>query len=185
MIEAPTPKDEAERLKSLRALGLLDTPPQEAYDRITRIATRLLGTPMSTLTLIDSDREWFLSLQGIAERQGPRSRSFCGHALLADDVMVVPDALKDPRFDGNSLVVGPPYVRFYMGKTLYSLDGQRIGVFCVKDVKPRVPSDDEIQDLRDLAAWAELEVNARDLRHRLDDLQPILQEHFMEGKSAS
>jgi GAF domain-containing protein len=97
--------------------------------------------------------------------------------------MIVPDALKDPRFDGNPLVVGPPHVRFYMGKTLHALDGQRIGVFCVKDTRPRVPTDEDIQDLRDLAAWAELEVNARDLRHRLNDLQPIISAHLSEGQS--
>lgn len=167
MIEAPVPANESERLAALKKMNILDTPPQEVYDRITRVATHLLNVPISTLTLIDSDREWFLSFQGIAERQGPRARSFCGHALLAADVMIVPDTLKDPRFDGNPMVVGPPYVRFYMGKTLHSLDGHRIGVFCVKDTKPRIPTEEEIQALRDLAAWAELEVNAVELRRQL------------------
>jgi GAF domain-containing protein len=170
MIEAPIPQNEAERQRAVEALQLLDTPPQAAFDRITRIATRLLDAPISTLTLIDSDREWFLSFQGVTERQSPRSRSMCGHALLADDVMIVPDTLKDPRFDGNPMVMGPPFVRFYMGRTLYSRDGRRIGVFCVKDTKPRVPTAEQIQDLRDLAAWAELEVTAREQRRELDAL---------------
>lgn len=171
MIDAPIPANESERQQAVKELGLLDTPPQAAFDRITRIATRLLKTPISTLTLIDSEREWYLSFQGIAERQAPRSRSFCGHALLAEDVMIVPDALKDPRFDGNPMVVGPPYVRFYMGKTLYSRSGKRIGVFCVKDNKPRVPDEAEIQDLRDLASWAELEVNAIEMRKELEGMK--------------
>lgn len=171
MIDAPIPADEVSRQAAVKALGLLDTAPQVSFDRITRIATRLLKMPISTLTLIDSEREWYLSFQGITERQAPRSRSFCGHALLASDVMIVPDALKDPRFDGNPMVVGPPYIRFYMGKTLFSHDGKRIGVFCVKDTKPYVPTSEEIQDLRDLAAWAELEVNSRDVRRLLDECQ--------------
>jgi GAF domain-containing protein len=171
MIEAPIPADEVARQQAVKALGLLDTPPQVSFDRITRIATHLFKMPISTLTLIDSEREWYLSFQGITEREAPRSRSFCGHALLASDVMIVPDALKDPRFDGNPMVVKPPFIRFYMGKTLFSRDGKRIGVFCIKDTKPYVPTAEEIQDLRDLAAWAELEVNARETRKELDQLQ--------------
>ncbi len=170
MLEAPIPADEAERLAALRSLKLLDTKPQERFDRITRVAVKLFNVPISTLTLIDSDREWFLSLQGVAEREGPRARSFCGHALLASDVFVVPDTLKDERFHDNPMVVGPPHIRFYAGRTLYSASGKRIGVFCIRDTKPRVLTLEETQMLRDLSIWAETEVNLHEFRKSIDNL---------------
>lgn len=171
MIEAPIPKDEAARLQALRMLKILDTPPDERFDRITRNAVRLFDAPMSTLTLVDSKREWFLSMQGLDKREGPRARSFCGHALLADGVMVVPDAMHDPRFDGNPMVMGPPHIRFYAGKALFAANGKRIGVFCIKDVKPRQFSAADCQLLSDLAAWAELELNAREFRRAVENLE--------------
>jgi PAS domain S-box-containing protein len=170
MLEAPIPADEAERLAALRSLKLLDTKPQERFDRITRIATRLFSVPISTLTLIDSDREWFLSLQGVAEREGPRARSFCGHALLASDVFIIPDTIKDERFRDNPMVAGPPHIRFYAGRTLYSADGKRIGVFCIRDTKPRTLTLEETQMLRDLSIWAETEVNLHEFRKSIDNL---------------
>jgi GAF domain-containing protein len=137
MQPAPIPKNEQERLASLNKLGLLDTPPEERFDRITRVATKIFNVPISTLTLVDSKREWFKSCQGLSKREGERAISFCGYALLSTTIMIIPDTTKDDRFADNPMVSGEPYLRFYAGVPVTSADGQRIGVFCIKDTKPR------------------------------------------------
>ena len=138
MQPAPIPKNEEERLLSLYKLGLLDTKPEERFDRITLTATQIFNVPISTLTLIDSKREWFKSCQGLSVKEGDRAISFCGHALLTNDIFVVPDTKKDERFFDNPMVIGKPYIRFYAGAPIMNADGQRIGVFCIKDKKPRI-----------------------------------------------
>src|SRR3989338_9011020 len=105
MQSAPIPKNEKERLISLHKLGLLDTNPEERFDRITRTATKIFNVPISTLTLIDAKREWFKSCQGLGEREGDRAISFCGHALLANKIFVIPDTKKDRRFVDNPMVI--------------------------------------------------------------------------------
>lgn len=116
MISAPKPADETCRLAALRALNILDTEPEERFDRITRLAQRLFGTSMATVTLVDSDRQWFKS--GVGAEPGnedPRDISFCAHAILEPETMIVADARQDERFAGNPLVVGDPNIRFYAG----------------------------------------------------------------------
>ncbi len=162
MVKAPVPADENERLKALKELHL-NTLPEERFDRITRLATRLFKTPMSTITLIDSDKEWFKSAQGMPFREGDRSISFCGHAILTDGIFLIPDAALDPRFADNPMVVGPPYIRFYAGIALKSPSGQRVGTFCIRDRQPRQLTPEEKETLKDLAAWAELELNTYNL----------------------
>src|SRR5689334_3646219 len=98
MHTAPIPPHEQERLDAVIKLGLLDTPTEERFDRITKAATKKFNVPISTLTLIDANREWFKSCQGTTDRQGDRAISFCGHALLSDTALIVPDTLKDERF---------------------------------------------------------------------------------------
>jgi PAS domain S-box-containing protein len=163
MKKAPIPKNEEERLLSLHKLGLLDTKPEERFDRITRMATKIFNVPISTLTLVDAKREWFKSCQGLPVREGDRAISFCGHALLANDVFVIPDTKKDKRFSDNPMVVGKPFIRFYAGVPIVNVDGERIGVFCIKDKKPRKFSKSDKEMLKDLSAWAELEINSRNL----------------------
>src|SRR6516165_6239377 len=119
MIAAPIPKDDVNRLEALRALGLLDTPPEERFDRITRLLTRVMGVPMAFLSLVDADRQWFKSSCGLSMPQTPRAVSFCGHAILSDEPLVVPDAAKDERFRDNPLVTGEPHIRFYAGQPLH------------------------------------------------------------------
>lgn len=163
MKQAPIPKNEEERLLSLHKLGLLDTKPEERFDRITRTAIKIFNVPISTLTLVDAKREWFKSCVGLPAREGNRAISFCGHALLANNVFVIPDTKKDKRFFDNPMVVGKPFIRFYAGVPLMNADGQRIGVFCIKDKKPRKFSKEDKEILKNLASWAELEINSRNL----------------------
>ncbi len=157
MIEAPLPVDEAERLASLRALGVLYTPAEERFDRVTRLACRLLDVPLAMVTLIDADVQWFKSRQGMGGRENPRTVSFCAHAILAEETMVVPDALLDPRFADNPLVTGEPFIRFYAGHPLVA-NGHRVGTLCALDRRPRAIAAADLGVLRDLAAWVENEL---------------------------
>jgi len=163
MQKAPIPENEAERLISLHKLGLLDTSPEERFDVITRTATKIFHVPISTLTLVDAKREWFKSCQGLPDHEGDRAISFCGHALLSDTIFVVPDTKKDTRFSDNPMVTGTPHIRFYAGVPVMSADGQRVGVFCIKDTKPREFSKHDEEVLKGLASWAEVEIISRNL----------------------
>ena len=169
MKHAPIPDNEQERLLSLHKLGLLDTHPEERFDIITRTATQIFHVPISTLTLVDEKREWFKSCQGLSSKEGSRAISFCGHALLAPEMLVIPDTKKDVRFSDNPMVVGKPYIRFYAGVPISNADGQRVGVFCIKDTKPREFAKANQEILLGLAAWAELEVNSHNLSLALSE----------------
>ena len=161
MIQAPIPQDELERIAVVHRMAILDTEPEERFDSITREAIKLLNVPISTITILDSDREWFKSCQGLSDKEGDRAISFCGHALLAKDMFIVEDTLKDARFRDNPMVVNAPYIRFYAGIALLDWKtGQPVGVFCVKDTKPRNLSIGEIGTLSELAERAESEINA-------------------------
>ena len=153
------PENEFERLVALHALNILDTPPEERFDRITRLATKLLDVPISLVTLIDKDRQWFKSCQGIEIEETPRAISFCGHTILQNDVFILPDTRLDPRFADNPLVVDEPYVVFYAGCPVTTLDGSRIGTLCIVDHKPRQLSDEQVETLRDLASLLKTELN--------------------------
>lgn len=175
MQTAPIPANEQDRLKSLERLCLLDTPPEERFDRITRLAIHLFKVQISTITLIDLNREWFKSAQGLANKEGDRAVSFCGHALLTEDIFIIPDATKDQRFDDNPMVTHEPHIHFYAGVPIFSADGKRIGVFCIKDQKSRNLSDEETTDLKSLASWVELEINTGQLRSAFSEKTAFLQ----------
>ncbi len=160
MIPPPLHPQEEKRMQALEELGLLDTEPEERFDRITKKAVKELHAPISTITLIDKDREWFKSCEGLDMKESPRNISFCGHAMLADDVFIVEDTLKDERFRDNPSVVGAPYIRFYAGAALYDRKTNLpVGVFCIKDTRPRMMDSVEIAKLLELASEAEKEIN--------------------------
>lgn len=155
MIGPPIPEFEEGRLAAVQRMQILDTPPDPWFDALTREAIEKLHVPISAVSIIDKDREWFKSCQGIVNRQGPRTTSFCGHALVANSIFVIEDTLLDPRFADNPQVVNPPHIRFYAGLALYDRQtNMPIGVFCVKDTKPRKLSAEEIGILFDLAKRA-------------------------------
>lgn len=163
MIEAPKPADEASRLKALRELGVLFTPAEERFDRITRIAARMLRVPAALVSLVDADVQWFKASHGITLTETPRRIAFCAHAILGDETLVVPDALQDERFHDNPLVTGEPHIRFYAGHPLRAADGSKIGTLCVMDIRPRRLSASDLDVLRALAGWAENELRIRTL----------------------
>ncbi|WP_409267203.1 putative bifunctional diguanylate cyclase/phosphodiesterase [Massilia sp. BHUDP2] len=173
------PLDEAQRLAALHATRLLGSAPEETFDRITRTAARLLGVPIALVSLIDKDRQWFKSRTGLDACETPRDISFCGHAILSDEPLVVPDAAQDARFVDNPLVTGDMHLRFYAGVQLYSVDRKKIGTLCVIDSRPRQLGPGELDALRDLARMVEqlvyhrqLAMAAQSLSERLQDCAP-------------
>ena len=161
MVAAHLPDDEPARLDALRRLELLDTPPDERFERLVRVASTALGLPMAVVSLIDADRQWFKAEVGLGVRETPLASSFCAHALLQQDGMVVPDATRDPRFAANPLVTGDPRIRFYAGAVLRAPDGAAIGTLCVIDHAPRAMTEAERATLAALAATASAAIRHR------------------------
>jgi diguanylate cyclase (GGDEF)-like protein len=175
--------DEARRIAALRALNILDTPPEERFDRLTRLAKGLFGVPIALLSLVDENRQWMKSRTGLAVSEIPRDISFCGHAILHDGILLIPDAARDERFHDNLLVKYEPHIRFYAGCPLAAPDGSKLGTLCLIDRVPREFSDDDLALLRDLARIAEQELTAERMatmdtltqlsnRHGFDTLTP-------------
>lgn len=154
------PEDESTRIATLQSLKVLDTPPEERFDRLTRLAARLFNVPIALVSLIDTNRQWFKSCIGLPVTETPRGISFCGHAILGDDVFVIPNALADERFGNNPLVTGAPYIRFYAGCPLRVADGSKLGTLCLIDTSARQFSAEDVAVLKDLARMAELEISA-------------------------
>ncbi len=149
-----TPSDaERQRLATLRRYRILDTPPEEGFDRLARVARALLDAPVALVSLTDLNRQWFKSCYGLDARQSDRETAFCPYAVAAREVLYVPDLAADERFRDNPLVTGPPYLRAYCGAPLFARDGTVPGTLCVMDSHPRADiTDQQIQRLRDLAA---------------------------------
>lgn len=166
------PQDEAARLNALRSLNILDTPSEERFDRLTRLAKRIFGVPIALVSLIDEDRQWFKSGVGLDVNETPRDISFCGHAILGNEVFIIPDATKDKRFADNPLVLNEPNIRFYAGCPLKSLNGNKLGTLCILDRKPRSLSEEDLQTLKDLASMVEGELAALQLA-TVDELTGI------------
>lgn len=157
MKQPDVPANEATRHAALCSLELLDTQTEERFDRITRIAQVHFSVPIALVSLIDTGRQWFKSHQGLDATETPRGISFCGHAILSDDIFYIPNALEDPRFADNPLVTGAPNIRFYAGAPLHVSGGERIGTLCIIDDKPRELSETDLAVLRDLADCVEEE----------------------------
>jgi signal transduction histidine kinase/ActR/RegA family two-component response regulator len=168
------PQDEAARLEALRLYNVLDTGPEEAFDRITKLARHIFNVPIAMVTLIDSSRQWFKSRYGLDIRETERDISFCAHTILDHCVMMVPDATQDGRFRHNPLVTGYPDVRFYAGAPLTTPDGYNIGTLAIIDTHPRPElSTEQVETLTDLAALVvdELELRFTSRRLRIDMLE--------------
>lgn len=159
MPKPAVPANEEERLAALHELHLLDTPREERFDRITRLAMDLLGAPVAFVSLVDANRQWFKSCVGLGLSETPRDVSFCGHTILGDEPLVVPDARKDARFSDNPFVVGEPGIRFYAGYPLRGPRGLKVGTLCVVDQQPQEFGEAKLRVLQDLAALAERELN--------------------------
>jgi GAF domain-containing protein len=137
MSVAPIPSNDQARLRALYELLILDTPPEQRFDRIVAFAAQEFDMPMVLLTLVDSERQWFKAKVGMDVCETSRDSAFCAHAILTPETMEVRDALKDPRFVDNPLVVGEPHIRFYAGAPLEVKPGLRLGTLCLIDRVPR------------------------------------------------
>ncbi len=155
-----TPANETERLRALRTLNLLDTQDEERFDRITRIAKRMFGTPMAVISLLDEKRKWLKSSVGVDVREVPREYAMCGHTILGDSMLIIHDTWQDARFANNPIVVNKPNIRFYAGCPLKTVDGYNVGTLCVMDTQPRVFTEADFQYLRDLGDMVEGELSA-------------------------
>jgi diguanylate cyclase (GGDEF)-like protein len=172
VISPEKPINEDSRLKTLRSLHILDTPPEERFDRLTRMAKRLFDVPIALVSLVDENRQWFKSCIGLDATETPRDISFCGHAILDEGIFIIPDTLQDARFSDNPLVTGEPHIRFYAGCPLRYVDGSQLGTLCIVDRTPRNLDDEDLEALKDLAATAERELAAI-LMATLDDLTGV------------
>ncbi len=162
----PVPFNEEKRLKALAGYDVLDTPPEEAFDSLTRLAVRHFGIPVALVSLVDEARQWFKSVQGLDVRETPREVAFCGHAILSDEPLIVPDTTNDPRFADNVLVCEKPGIRFYAGAPLITPHGFRLGTFCIIDFEPRPAlSESQRAALQDFATAAMQSLNARRLAY--------------------
>ncbi|WP_194712601.1 GAF domain-containing protein [Noviherbaspirillum soli] len=157
----PIAPDEGKRLNALLASGLIDTAPEQVFDRITWLATRIADTPMALVSLLTARRQWFKSRIGIDVVETPREWAFCGHAVLRDTPLIVSDARDDDRFSSNPLVLNDPFIRFYAGFPVSDREGYRLGTLCVLDRRPRVLDQEQRRGLSELAAIASEEIARR------------------------
>lgn len=172
MIKPELPANEAERLHALRALQILDTSHEERFDRVTRMAKRMFGVEISLVSLVDENRQWFKSAQGLDATETSREISFCGHAILEDGLFIIPNAVEDVRFSDNPLVTEAPNIRFYAGYPLKLRQGIVLGTLCLIDSKPKHLDEEDKQLLNDLGAMIEQEIRSIQLA-TLDELTLI------------
>jgi PAS domain S-box-containing protein len=176
--------EEPERLAALAALRLLDTESEPRFDRLTRLAQRFFGVPTALVSLIDGERQWFKSRQGFEVQQTHRDISFCGHAIHGEGVFCVPNALEDPRFADNPLVIGPPHVRFYAGTPLHAPSGHRVGTLCILDNQPREMSSADVEMLLDLGAAVDEEIGrAALIKQARAQAQSLLEQAITRAQS--
>ncbi len=176
----PLPPDEKERLQKLHSLGILYTPAEHRFDRITKIAKKIFSVPFALISLVDEDCQWFKSAQGLTVNETSREISFCGHAILGRQILVIPDTLENPDFSDNPLVTGDPFIRFYAGKPLQYED-YNIGTLCIIDTKPRNFTSSELDSLNSLANWIENELKSASIIYeRIRTVHRKTDEQLME-----
>lgn len=167
----PTPADERERMEALRRYGAFGLIQSAAFDDIARLAAFICETPVALISLIDSNRQWFLSKTGIDACETSRDASFCAHALVGTDMLIVEDALQDARFARNAMVVGEPFVRFYAGAPLMTQDGYALGTLCVIDRVPRTLTPKQQAALLSLSRLAVGQLESTRMRRELRTLK--------------
>ncbi|MEQ1813997.1 MAG: sensor domain-containing diguanylate cyclase [Candidatus Nitrotoga sp.] len=160
MTKPAIPPNEGSRLKALHSLNVLDTLAEDRFDRLTRMAKAMFDVPVALVSLVDENRQWFKSCIGINTKETSRDFSFCGHTILGDEALIIPDATRDERFAGNPLVIGDPKIRFYAGYPLTVMHKWKIGTLCIVDFQPRNFSLEQIALLKDLASMVEKELMA-------------------------
>jgi diguanylate cyclase (GGDEF)-like protein len=162
MTAARLPEDEQDRLRALRGYEILDTPPEQAFDDLVCLASVICETPISLVSLVDEQRQWFKAQLGLDVPETSREVSFCAHAILEPhDVLIVPDATVDQRFSDNPLVTGDPQIRFYAGAPIATSSGHAVGTLCVLDREPRELTQQQREALRALARQAATQLDLR------------------------
>lgn len=176
-MSAPLPSDERTRLKSLHAHEILDTLPETAWDNIVKLASHICQVPISAISFVDQDRQWFKAITGLDAQETDRDVAFCAHTILTDDGLVVPDAQDDPRFQDNPLVTAEPHIRFYAGYPIHGVNGSVLGALCVIDQAPRALTPDQQEAMRALTQQTEqlLRLHAQEaqLKQAADGFQVI------------
>ena len=165
------PANEAERLRTVRSYKTLDTKPEERFDELTRLAALICGVPISLISLIDKDRQWFKSRFGLDVQETPRAQAFCTHAIMQPEMFVIPDASQDERFAENPLVTGDLHIRFYAAAPLAARDGQLLGTLCVIDREPHTLTPAQTEALKIVSR---LVIANIELRSDLQELRAAL-----------
>lgn len=177
MMKPDRPSNEVERLEALESYGIMDTLPEEDFDDITRIASEICQTPISLITLIDKDRQWFKSKQGLKVSETPREHAFCAHAILdPQDIMIVPNPRDDVRFQDNPLVTGDPHILFYAGVPLVNPEGFALGTLCTIDQKVRQLNEQQLGSLKALANQVVAQLELRRKVREVNESRAALQE---------